>query len=164
MRRGEPRTRSRSYGGSERNASPHSKRRRLRLSFPTLVTGWVTMDANKNAELMLEVFRAIEQRDAQRVFSLSHADVEFLWPPSLPYAGGARGAWTETWIPLQPTRAEQRMDPRIVAATDQEVTRPRPLSTPRRQTRPRSDVLLRSGNGYGVLDSGKESTAGRADP
>jgi len=79
------------------------------------------MDAHKNAELMLEVFRAIERRDAQRVFSLCHADVEFLWPPSLPYAGGARGAWTETWVPLQPTRAEQRMDPRIVAATDQEV-------------------------------------------
>jgi hypothetical protein len=27
------------------------------------------MDANENAELMLEVFRAIEQRDAQRVFN-----------------------------------------------------------------------------------------------
>jgi len=79
------------------------------------------MDANENAELMLEVFRAIEQRDAQRVFSLCHSDVEFLWPPSLPYAGGARGGWAETWVPLQPTQAEQRMDPRIVAATEQEV-------------------------------------------
>lgn len=79
------------------------------------------MNANENAELMLEVFHAIERRDAQRVFGLCHADVEFLWPPSLPYAGGARGAWAETWVPLQPTQAEQRMDPRIVAATDREV-------------------------------------------
>jgi ketosteroid isomerase-like protein len=70
---------------------------------------------------MLEVFRAIERRDAREVFSLCHADVEFLWPPSLSYARGARGAWAETWVPLQPTEAEQRMDPRIVAATEWEV-------------------------------------------
>lgn len=40
------------------------------------------MDVNENAELVLEVVRAIEQRDAQRVFSLCHSDVEFLWPPA----------------------------------------------------------------------------------
>jgi ketosteroid isomerase-like protein len=79
------------------------------------------MNTNQNADLVLEMFRAIESRDAQRVFSLCHPDVEFHWPPSLPYAGRGRGAWAETWVPLQPTPAEQQMYPRIVAATDREV-------------------------------------------
>ncbi len=93
----------------------------------TLVKGWATMDAKENAELMLEVFGAIERRDAQRVLGLCHADVEFHWPPSLPYGGVAQGfggdrpRWTETWMPLQPTQAELQMEPRIVAATDREV-------------------------------------------
>ena len=93
----------------------------------TLVKGWATMDAKENAELMLEVFRAVERRDAQRMLGLCHADVEFHWPPSLPYGGVAQGfggdrpKWSETWMPLQPTQAEQQMEPRIVAATDQEV-------------------------------------------
>ena len=93
----------------------------------TFVKGWATMDAKENAERMLEVFRAIERRDAQRVFGLCHEDVEFHWPPSLPYGGVAQGfggdrpRWTETWMPLQPTPAEQQMEPRIVAATDREV-------------------------------------------
>jgi len=39
-------------------------------------------------------------------FNLCHPDVEFHWPLSL--------------VPLQPTQAQQRMDPRIVAATDRE--------------------------------------------
>jgi uncharacterized protein len=78
------------------------------------------MNASENAKVMLEIFRAIEQRDAARVFSLCQPDVEFVWPPSLPYAG-TRGAWTETWIPLQPTVAEQRLDPRVVGATEREV-------------------------------------------
>ena len=63
------------------------------------------MNTNQNAELMLEIFRAIGSRDAQRVFSLCHPDVEFHWPPSVPYAGRGRGAWAETWVPLQPTRS-----------------------------------------------------------
>src|SRR5262249_30903554 len=79
------------------------------------------MNTNQNADLMLESFRAIERRNAQRVFSLCHPDVESHWPPSLPYAGRGRGAWAETWVPLQPTPAEQQMDPRIVAATEREV-------------------------------------------
>jgi len=32
----------------------------------------------------LQIFRAIEQRDPQRMLNLCRADVEFLWPPSLP--------------------------------------------------------------------------------
>ena len=47
----------------------------------------------KNVQLILEIFGAIEQRDAARVFSLCDPAVEFLWPPSLPFAGGDRGAF-----------------------------------------------------------------------
>jgi uncharacterized protein len=85
------------------------------------------MIAKDNFSVMLEIFRAIEQRDLQRMLNLCHADVEFQWPPSLPYGGMSRGmktegaTWADTWIPLQPTEAEQRMDPRVVAASDEEV-------------------------------------------
>ena len=40
----------------------------------------------KNVEVMLEIFRAIERRDQQSMLDLVHSDAEFLWPPSLPYA------------------------------------------------------------------------------
>ncbi|OLB99138.1 MAG: hypothetical protein AUH30_05815 [Candidatus Rokubacteria bacterium 13_1_40CM_68_15] len=79
------------------------------------------MSAKENVDLMLGIFTAIERRDFERMLGLCHADVEFLWPPSLPYGEGGRGAWAQTWIPLQPTEAERRMDPRIVAATEDEV-------------------------------------------
>jgi uncharacterized protein len=85
------------------------------------------MRAKENAEVMLEIFGAIQRRDPQRVLDLCCSDVEFHWPPSLPYGGITRGlvsdrpTWNETWIPLQPTEAERRMDPRVVAASDDEV-------------------------------------------
>ncbi len=79
------------------------------------------MNAGENTEVMLGIFSAIEQRDFQHLLDLCQPDVEFLWPPSLPYAGGERGAWAQTWMPLQPTETEQRMDPRVVAATGDEV-------------------------------------------
>jgi len=76
---------------------------------------------------MLNVFSAIERRDAQGFRELVHPDVELHWPASLPYGGTARGlkpeepTWSITWIPLQPSAAEQRMDPRVVAASEDEV-------------------------------------------
>jgi uncharacterized protein len=79
------------------------------------------MSATKNTQLILEIFGAIEQRDAARVFSLCDPAVEFLWPPSLPFAGGDRSAWATTWAPLQPTVAARRMDPRVLGATEDEV-------------------------------------------
>lgn len=81
------------------------------------------MSAKDNGEVMLEIFNAIERRDPQRVLDLCHSTVEFHWPPSLPY-GGPKGecpTWVETWVPLQPTEAERRMDPRVVAASEEEV-------------------------------------------
>ena len=85
------------------------------------------MSTQDTVDVMLEIFGAIERRDAQRFTELCHPDIEFHWPPSLPYGGIARGlqsdrpSWTQTWLPLQPTEAERRMDPRVVAASDDEV-------------------------------------------
>jgi uncharacterized protein len=85
----------------------------------------------ENAKIMLEVFRSIEQRDAHRFAALVHPDFEIQWPPSLPYGGTyrdldpqarqTRPTWDTTWRPLQPTVAERRMDPRVIAATEEEV-------------------------------------------
>ena len=77
--------------------------------------------------LLLDVFSAIERRDDQRFRACLHDDFELTWPPSLPYGDTARSqahatpTWSETWIPLQPTEAERRMDPRVVAASEDEV-------------------------------------------
>jgi len=89
------------------------------------------MRTKENADVVLAVFRAIERRDAQQFTSLTHPEFEIHWPPSLPYGkafreldalpGQGRRTWAETWDPLQPTAAERQMDPRVVAANDQEV-------------------------------------------
>lgn len=82
--------------------------------------------SERNVEVILEIFRAIERRDQQRMFDLVHPDAEFLWPPSLPYAGarhpkpGGPG-WGATWIPLQPSEVDRQLEPRVVAASDEEV-------------------------------------------
>jgi len=81
----------------------------------------------KNVEVMLKIFSAIERRDSQGALEFFHHDIEFHWPPSLPYGGTSRGlkvngpTWIATWDPLQPTEAERRMDPRVVAAGEEEV-------------------------------------------
>jgi ketosteroid isomerase-like protein len=80
-----------------------------------------------NVTLLLDVFSAIERRDDQRFRELLNPDFELVWPPSLPYGSTSRGVapasptWSETWVPLQPTEAERRMDARVVAASDEEV-------------------------------------------
>jgi uncharacterized protein len=86
-------------------------------------------------EVVLEVFGAVERRDREALLALYHPDVEFVHAPSLPYGGTSRGrealrrqfesdpgeTWIGTWDPLQPTAAERSMNPRAVAATDDEV-------------------------------------------
>ena len=80
--------------------------------------------------------RAVEQRDRDGLFAAYHDDVEFVEAQSLPYGGNFRGkdvlrqqleatpetTWLGTWVPLQPTPAERRMDPRIIATVGDEVT------------------------------------------
>jgi uncharacterized protein len=88
-----------------------------------------------NADVVLAVIRAVEQRDREMLFELYHDDVELHDAPSLPYAYTARGkaemreqlktapetTWLGTWGPLQPTERERRMDPRVVASAGDEV-------------------------------------------
>jgi len=79
------------------------------------------MRIEENRKLLLSVFSAIEQRNDQRFSELLHPDFEIHWPPSLPYGTGKGRTWTDTWNPLQPTEQERRMDPRVVAANEDEV-------------------------------------------
>jgi ketosteroid isomerase-like protein len=87
------------------------------------------MRADESVAIVLEAFRAVEQRDEQRLLELYHPEVEFQWTPSLPFGGGSRGSrtsragptWSDVWDPLQPTEVERSMDPRVVAATGREV-------------------------------------------
>lgn len=84
-----------------------------------------------NIQVMLEIFRALEERDPSRTTvdereeALYKPDVEFHWPSALPYGGIFHGkeaaVWSATWNPLQPTRAERQMDPRVIGADDHQV-------------------------------------------
>jgi ketosteroid isomerase-like protein len=91
---------------------------------------------SQEAQVALDVIRAVEDRDVERLFDLYHDEVEFHDAPSLPYGGSRRGkdqlkeqlmsapeeTWLGTWGPLQPTESERRMDPRVVAVNGHEVT------------------------------------------
>jgi uncharacterized protein len=89
-----------------------------------------------SSEVVLESFRALEERDREGLFACLHDDVEICDAPSLPYGGTARGraaireqletvpetTWLGTWEPLQPSPVERRMDPRVIATAGAEVT------------------------------------------
>jgi uncharacterized protein len=86
-----------------------------------------------DVEVVLAVLRAVEERDRAALLAHLHEDVEFHDAGSLPYGGVARGkaeareaarseeTWIGTWGHLQPTPAERRMDPRVVASNGSEV-------------------------------------------
>ena len=89
------------------------------------------MDADANVRVVLEVFAAIEQRDAARFLAHTHPDCTICWPPSLPWNDELPGrpdkhrhharSWLEVWAPLQPTPAERQMHPEVIAAADDRV-------------------------------------------
>jgi ketosteroid isomerase-like protein len=85
------------------------------------------VSVDQNVEVVLEAFSAIERRDDQRFLDLLHPDFEILWPSSLPYGKSSPGrnhqvpTWSEIWNSLQPSDAERRMDPRVVAHSADEV-------------------------------------------
>jgi ketosteroid isomerase-like protein len=87
------------------------------------------MSVEESVAIVLDTFKAVEERDERRLFELYHPEVEFHWTPSLPFGGSWRAGikdrpgpgWAEVWQPLQPTEAERRMNPRVVAATEKEV-------------------------------------------
>jgi uncharacterized protein len=84
----------------------------------------------RNVRVVLEAFRAVEQRDSEALAAVCQPDVEFHWPPSLAQdrtrqtaqeSSGLRGGFEELWDPFQPTAVERSMDPRVVAASEREV-------------------------------------------
>jgi len=83
--------------------------------------------SDRCVEAVLAVFTAVEQRDQAALARACQPDVEFCWPPSLPYGGTAHGLagredrWAAYWDWLQPTAALRRLDPQVVAADGQEV-------------------------------------------
>ena len=79
------------------------------------------MSIEENRNLVLSLFNAIEQRNNQRLSELLHPGFEIHWPPSLPYGAGKARTWSDTWTSLQPTELERKMDPRVVAANENEV-------------------------------------------
>jgi ketosteroid isomerase-like protein len=79
--------------------------------------------------VVLQAFRAVEQRDPEALVAVYHPDIEFHDAPSLPYGGSKFGleavlehapAWAKTWDPVQ-THAERTMDPQVIAANGQDV-------------------------------------------
>jgi ketosteroid isomerase-like protein len=82
-----------------------------------------------NENIVLDLFDAIENRDFERILEIYDPDVEFHWPPALPYGGSTRGyqtdpgrpTWQSVWLPLQPEPSDRRMDPRVIASSDDEV-------------------------------------------
>jgi uncharacterized protein len=81
------------------------------------------------SDVVLRALQAVEERDYEGLIALYHPNVEFHEAPSLPYGGTSVGkqevvtnlGWLETWGPLQPTPAERRMDPRVIADDGREV-------------------------------------------
>jgi ketosteroid isomerase-like protein len=81
------------------------------------------------SDVVLEAIQAVENRDYERLIALYHPEVEFHEAPSLPYGGTSVGkrevvadlGWLETWGPLQPSPAQRRMDPRVIADDGREV-------------------------------------------
>jgi len=89
--------------------------------------GQMLSKEQENSKTILAIFRAIEERDAAQFRALLQPDFEIHWPRSLPYGGTFRGmepqphGWGATWQPLQPTEAERKMDPQVVAARGDDV-------------------------------------------
>jgi ketosteroid isomerase-like protein len=90
---------------------------------------------DSKAQVVLDVIKAVQDRDAETLYRLYHDELEFLDAPSLPYGGHLKGAkvlqeqlesesektWIGTWGPLQPTEIERRIAPRVVAVNGDEV-------------------------------------------
>ena len=82
------------------------------------------MRAEKNADVVMRILHAIEERQLDQLPALFHPEIEFHWPPGLPHSGDFKGygvaeaneRFAATWIPLQPTEETRRMNPRVVAA------------------------------------------------
>lgn len=80
-----------------------------------------------NAESMLTLLAAIERRDRELLQKLYHPNIEFHWPPGLPYSGVYKGeavakmqeCFGSIWFPLQPTDERRQMNSRVLATSPQ---------------------------------------------
>jgi ketosteroid isomerase-like protein len=74
-------------------------------------------------EIVMDALHAVEERQRDQLAALYHPEIEFNWPPGLPYSGRFTGPAVEemtqrfaaTWVPLQPTEETRRMRPQILA-------------------------------------------------
>lgn len=84
---------------------------------------------NTDEQLVLDMFQAVEDRDMDALTAAYHRDVEFVWPPGLPYGGPVGGeevlamseAFAAAWDPVQPDAETRRLDPRILGSTEGQV-------------------------------------------
>jgi ketosteroid isomerase-like protein len=90
---------------------------------------------DSKAQVVLDAIQAVQDRDPAALERLYHDELEFHEASSLPYGGTLKGknvlqeqvesepekTWLGTWGPLQPTEAERRFDPRVVAVNGNEV-------------------------------------------
>src|SRR5215204_2641900 len=81
------------------------------------------MPSEVDVQVVADALNAVEQRDHERLMSLYHPEIEFRWPPALPYGGTFRGReviemsrrFAAIWDPLQPTEEDRRLDPKVIA-------------------------------------------------
>ena len=80
-------------------------------------------------DVVLQVFRSVEERNPRLAAEVYHDDLEFHWPRPLPYAGSSYGrkaslerrpGWAETWNQFQ-SQAERGLGARVVASSEDEV-------------------------------------------
>jgi len=80
-------------------------------------------------DVVLQVFRSVEERNPQLAAEVYHDDLEFHWPRPLPYAGSSYGlraslerrpGWAETWDPFQ-GEADRELGARVIASSGHEV-------------------------------------------
>lgn len=80
----------------------------------------------RSVDVVTQVLAAVEQRQADRLIALYHPQIEFHWPPGLPYSGRFVGAEVarmhrllgEVWFALQPDEETRRMDFEVIATGD----------------------------------------------
>jgi len=80
-------------------------------------------------DVVLQVFRSVEERNPQLAAEVYYDDLEFHWPRPLPYAGSSYGlqasverrpGWAETWDPFQ-GESDRGLGARVVASSEDEV-------------------------------------------
>lgn len=80
-------------------------------------------------DVVMQVFRSVEERNPQLAAEVFHEDLEFHWPRPLPYAGSTYGlqaslarrpGWSQTWDRFQ-GESERGLGARVVAASEDEV-------------------------------------------